>query len=43
MLVIQFIFWILLAVWFFGARFQYIHIVLGVLALIIALALVFPL
>jgi len=43
MLIIQFLFWLLLAVWFFGVRFQYIHIVLGILALIIALALVLPL
>ena len=43
MLIIQVIFWILLALWFFGVRFQYIHIVLGILALLIGLSLVLPL
>ena len=43
MLIVQFLFWLILALWFFGVKFQYIHIVLGILALIIALALVLPL
>jgi hypothetical protein len=40
MLIVQLLFWGLLSLWFFGVRFQYMDIILGILAGIIALAMV---